>query len=107
MLLFYFFSFIIFPIIIIGSLRKVKMESSCLIGKQEVGVIRGISAVFIMESHFLAYAQNMGEWVSKPVYTIIGQLGGVGVLLFSSFLGMGYTFPMQIRHLTGDLYGEE
>ena len=83
------FAVIIFPLLILGSIRKDTCQSKYLIERQETNVIRGISAVFIIESHFCAWVQEMGENANRVVEMIIGQLGGIGVLLFFFISGYG------------------
>lgn len=83
------FSFVIFPLIALKSVQKIDYETRSLLRRWETGVIRGISAIFIIESHFLAWAIEMGAEVNKILQLIIGQLGGIGVLLFFFVSGYG------------------
>ncbi|MBR4983241.1 MAG: acyltransferase [Lachnospiraceae bacterium] len=83
------FTVIIFPLIILRSIKKIDCETTYLLGKQETSVIRGISAIFIIESHFLAWTIEMGAEVNIILQLIIGQLGGIGVLLFFFVSGYG------------------
>ena len=83
------FTVVIFPLLILKSIKRIDYETIYLLGKQETGVIRGISAIFIIESHFLAWAIEMGAEVNKILQLIIGQLGGIGVLLFFFVSGYG------------------
>lgn len=83
------FTVIIFPLIILRSIKKIDCETTYLLGKQETSVIRGISVIFIIESRFLAWAIEMGAEVNKILQLIIGQLGGIGVLLFFFVSGYG------------------
>lgn len=83
------FTVIIFPLIILRSIKKIDCETTYLLGKQETSVIRGISANFIIESHFLAWTIEMGAEVNKIPQLIVGQLGGIGVLLFFFVSGYG------------------
>lgn len=83
------FTVVIFPLIILKSIKKMDCESTYLLGRRETDVIRGVSAIFIIESHFLAWAIEMGAEVNKILQLIIAQLGGIGVLLFFFVSGYG------------------
>ena len=89
MKLFILFSLLVFPIIIISAIRVKRDKAICLLERQETGVLRGISALFIIESHFLSWAIDMGAEVSKLLQIVIGQLGGIGVLIFFFVSGYG------------------
>lgn len=86
------FLMLLFIVVVVVVLKSIKIRvpnKDVLIDKNETNVIRGISALFIIISHLEAWEGTRELFHEKIIHFIIGQLGGIGVLLFFFVSGYG------------------
>lgn len=90
MLSIYFTDLIALPLMmLIGIKAENRKEEENLLNRTDTKILRGISALFVVMAHYMAYLNRAGCNINRYVYAIISQLGGIGVLIFFFVSGYG------------------
>ena len=81
---------LILPVVILWGIRKEnRLEEAQLLDKKDTSVLRGISAFFVIAAHYTGWVEKLTGGTNVIFKGLIGQLGGIGVLIF--FFVIGYT----------------
>ena len=77
-------------IILLGIKRSEKKEEEFLLSKMDTQVIKGVAACFVISAHYMSFLDLLvGGSTNKLVKVLIGQLGGIGVVVFFFVSGYG------------------
>lgn len=110
MITYYYF----FPLLLAISILPIKYEmknKNQLFSKEETIILRGLAALFVITAHHQEWVANELKIITPPAFKYsIGQLGGIGVLIFFFLSGYGihksYNGDVLAKHyLTKRLIG--
>lgn len=89
---------VILPILILWKLKFIdRSNEKQLLSKEDTIALRGISAFFVISAHYMTWVDEMvGYTTNAVVKGVIGQLGGIGVLIF--FFASGYGLYESYGH---------
>ncbi len=83
--------FIVLPILILWNIKLLdRSDEKQLLNKEDTVALRGISSFFVIAAHFMFRVDEMiGYTTNVIVKGVVGQLGGIGVLIFFFVSGYG------------------
>ncbi len=87
----YIMYFIVLPLFILWNIKLLdRSDEKQLLSKEDTVALRGISAFFVIAAHFMFWVDEMiGYTTDAIVKGVVGQLGGIGVLIFFFVSGYG------------------
>ena len=81
---------LVLPVVILWGIRKEnRLEEAQLLDKKDTSVLRGISAFFVIAAHYTGWVEKLTGGTNAIFKGLIGQLGGIGVLIFFFVSGYG------------------
>lgn len=81
---------LVLPVVILWGIRKEnRLEEAQLLDKKDTSVLRGISAFFVIAAHYTGWVEKIAGGTNAIFKGLIGQLGGIGVLIFFFVSGYG------------------
>lgn len=82
---------VILPILVLWRFKFVdRSEEKQILNKTDTIALRGVSAFFVIAAHYMAWVDEMTGYATNAVVKgIVGQLGGIGVLIFFFVSGYG------------------
>lgn len=85
----YLLCLVIFPAIVLYKIEILSQnKANVLMSKTDTQFLRGVSACFVVFTHFCAWVNEI-QSLNKFFYFVISQLGGIGVLIFFFVSGYG------------------
>lgn len=83
------FGFALPIVIIFGVKIENRIGNKQLLDKNDTSVLRGISAFFVISAHYMVWVDEIVGNTNIFMKLIVGQLGGIGVLVFFFVSGYG------------------
>ncbi len=89
--LIYFFTCILFPLVLLHGVVKRREIDNAILSKTDTQYLKGIAASFVLLAHSYIWMNGViGDgYIERTIYFVISQLGGIGNLIFFFVSGYG------------------